>query len=159
MHVRKSSHLILGASLISALLGSAASGQVAPAGPWGCGYGLPYNLYVGDSIPYFALYPPVYYSYSVPRTYGYSPFAYPPGVMTPEVESVAPAVMINPYVPQKRSPKAVIERTAGGPVTIINPFVVQPGDGQGIPVGSPDRRRSQVIFPASMRKSPVRGAR
>ena len=34
-------------------------------------------------IPYYALYPPVYYSYPVARPYGYSPFAYPPGTMTP----------------------------------------------------------------------------
>lgn len=52
--------------------------------------------------PYFALHPPVYYSYAVPRSYGYSPFAYPGTVRTPDVE-VAPqsAVIINPHVKQK----------------------------------------------------------
>src|ERR1700742_789907 len=38
-----------------------------------------------NNVPYYALHPPVYYSYPVPRTYGYSPFAYPPSVMTPDV--------------------------------------------------------------------------
>src|SRR5436305_2234169 len=38
-----------------------------------------------NNLPYFALHPPVYYSYPVPRTYGYSPFAYGPEVMTPDV--------------------------------------------------------------------------
>src|SRR5690349_6325928 len=52
---------------------------------------------LADNVPYHAAFPPVYYSYPVPRTYGYSPFAYPPGVMTPEVE-MAPEVIDNPYV-------------------------------------------------------------
>jgi hypothetical protein len=53
-------------------------------------------------VPYFAAHPPVYYSTPVPRTYGYSPFAYPPDVRTPEVAGgcvVQPAAIINPYVP------------------------------------------------------------
>ncbi len=45
----------------------------------------PYNLYDNERVvPHFALYPPVYYSAPVPRSYGWSPFAYPPGMMTPE---------------------------------------------------------------------------
>ena len=56
-------------------------------GGWGWGYdmGCLYNS-LDYNVPYFAAHPPVYYSYPVPRTYGYSPFAYPPYVMTPEVE-------------------------------------------------------------------------
>ncbi|MFH1918860.1 MAG: hypothetical protein ABIP48_03090 [Planctomycetota bacterium] len=34
-------------------------------------------------IPYFAAHPPVYYSHIVPRPYGYSPYAYLPGIVTP----------------------------------------------------------------------------
>src|SRR3954470_23644902 len=53
-----------------------------------------------NNLPYFALHPPVYYSQPVPRTYGYSPFAYPPGVMTPEIACAPQPVTINnPYVP------------------------------------------------------------
>src|SRR5436190_2059368 len=53
-----------------------------------------------NNLPYFALHPPVYYSQPVPRTYGYSPFAYPPGVMTPELDGEPQPVTINnPYVP------------------------------------------------------------
>src|SRR5262245_27891802 len=36
------------------------------------------------NVPFYALHPPVYYSYPVPRTYGYSPFAYGPWTMTPD---------------------------------------------------------------------------
>src|SRR3970040_1649331 len=54
-------------------------------------------------VPPFAASPPVYYSYPVPRTYGYSPFAYPPHVMTPEIEGKPTAVeIVNPYVPQQK---------------------------------------------------------
>ncbi len=55
-----------------------------------------------DNVPYFALHPPVYYSYPVPRTYGYSPFAYPPGVMTPESAAPEPVTLSTPTF-QRRS--------------------------------------------------------
>ena len=62
-----------------------------------------WDLYLRGDIPvppYFALHPPVYYSYPVPRTYGYSPFAYPASVRTPEIVAAAePETIINPYVP------------------------------------------------------------
>ena len=59
------------------------------------GYGWPYccdYAYLGvyaSEMPYFSLHPPVYYSYRVARTFGYSPFAYPPYVMTPGSEPAA----------------------------------------------------------------------
>jgi hypothetical protein len=66
-----------------------------------------YNVYTNsDRPPFYAMFPPVYYSYPVPRPYGYSPFAYPPGTMTPEVLSVPLASTItNPFVaPENVSP-------------------------------------------------------
>jgi hypothetical protein len=50
-------------------------------------------------VPYFAAHPPVYYSHPVPRTYGHSPFAYPPHFRTPEIVESAGPVLVNPYVP------------------------------------------------------------
>jgi hypothetical protein len=91
-----------------------------------------------QNLPHFSLHPPVYYSYPVPRTYGYSPFAYPPGVMTPEfVGQVQPLEIINPHVPQpegseQKSASVKQDRTAAvsrpkrmqpEPLVIINPFV------------------------------------
>ena len=70
------------------------------------GYG-GYNVYTNsDRPPFYAMFPPVYYSYPVPRPYGYSPFAYPPGTMTPEVLSdVVGSTITNPYVsPENVSP-------------------------------------------------------
>jgi hypothetical protein len=96
-----------------------------------CGYAELYReLY--NNLPYFALHPPVYYSYPVPRTYGYSPFAYPPGVMTPEIAvEVQPVTIINPHVPaspEKAVKTAKEDRTASKaapvePLVIINPYV------------------------------------
>ena len=85
-----------------------------------------------NNLPYFALHPPVYYSEPVPRTYGYSPFAYPPGTMTPEIVSeVQPVTINNPYAPMTTPAKAEVKpsdrsastSTVSEPLVIINPFV------------------------------------
>ncbi|HEX2477154.1 MAG TPA: hypothetical protein VHK01_20530 [Lacipirellulaceae bacterium] len=84
-----------------------------------------------NNVPYFALHPPVYYSYPVPRTYGYSPFAYGPWVMTPEAApEVKPLTIINPYVPnaEKAPVSEASDRSAAvspqpQPLVIINPYV------------------------------------
>jgi hypothetical protein len=95
---------------------------------------------LADNVPYYAAFPPVYYSVPVPRTYGYSPFAYPPGVMTPEVvEAVEPLSIANPYF-QESNATAVEGETAPAdqttkvdaaeqgsprPLVVINPYVEQ----------------------------------
>ncbi len=85
-----------------------------------------------NNLPYFALHPPVYYSEPVPRTYGYSPFAYPPGIMTPDIVGEAQPVTINnPYVPATTPAPAPATKTdrsastssAPEPLVITNPFV------------------------------------
>ena len=90
---------------------------------------------LADNVPYYAAFPPVYYSYPVARPYGYSPFAYPPGVMTPEVEAAAPLAIENPYFKGSSSVEAVdasdagkVDRTTSasrpaGPLWVINPYV------------------------------------
>jgi len=105
---------------------SAAVGNVQAQAPYGPGMayylGYPYDYYRLQNIPFYALYPPVYYSQPVPRTYGYSPFAYPPGFMTPEVvEPSEPEVMVNPHVPTKPMKAAVAMR----PLRMVNPHVEQ----------------------------------
>jgi hypothetical protein len=95
---------------------------------WDYGYGWLYNS-LRYEVPHFAAYPPVYYSYPVPRTYGYSPFAYPPHVMTPEIAGeVKPLEIVNPYVPERKPAAGQPDRSAGTatqsqPLVVINPFV------------------------------------
>lgn len=117
------------------VVGSSAQAQVGMNSRYSLGYGFLstgpyYNLYGGESIPYYSMYPPVYYSAPVPRTYGYSPFAYPPGIMTPDIECPPAEPILNPHVPQKAT-SAASERTAAvrrtvAPKVIYNPFVEQP---------------------------------
>jgi hypothetical protein len=112
-------------------------GGIGFLGGGGCGWDIS-ELYrqLYDNLPYFALHPPVYYSCPVPRTYGYSPFAYPPGVMTPDVNFAAmPVTINNPYVPKIQNPAAATpapDRSAAAapavePLVIVNPFVTQRG--------------------------------
>ena len=97
--------------------------------PW-WGWGGPVRYFPSDrQIPYFAEHPPVYYSYPVPRTYGWSPYAYPPTVMTPELP-MPPLEYLNPYVdPQSQSQEVNPSKTAKasvrakGPLWVYNPFV------------------------------------
>jgi hypothetical protein len=118
-------------AVLAAALGCCQSAQAQGIGYGGYGgfFGFnagagPYNLYDNERVvPHFALYPPVYYSVPVPRTYGWSPFAYPPGVPTPDATPPAPSDVQNPHVPKKTS-TAPTNRTAQAPLVIENPYFV-----------------------------------
>jgi hypothetical protein len=103
--------------------------------PWGAGWwgytgGYPFGLsnapYRSGQVPvppYFALHPPVYYSYPIPRTYGYSPFAYPGTMQTPEVEMAGEAALIeNPHVTTPTKKDSTDDKTAVTWEVIRNPF-------------------------------------
>jgi hypothetical protein len=121
------------AVLVFCLAGSARA-EGPYYGGWGGGCWYPPSVaYSPERLPYFALYPPVYYSSQiVPRTYGQSPFAWPPVVPAPE-EAAAPAAASPPSPP---------------PLRIINPYVAQPNE-----VSKPAAARSPahvplVVYPA-----------
>jgi len=95
------------------------------AGPYGWWY--PY-AYQYERIPYFALFPPVYYSYPVSRPYGQSPFNYyygDYGGRAPETQLAGPLTVSNPFVPRTAANQAKPEPQTGGPRRIDNPYVVQ----------------------------------
>jgi hypothetical protein len=129
--LRVSLWLVCAVLLCGSLCASTADAQFLSGGGYGLGFFNYGNTGVYmERIPYYALYPPVYYSYIVPRPYGYSPFAYPPGTMTPDIKpSVAPAEYINPFVPKPAVPASDKTVRAGKPVrvaqTYLNPFVDQ----------------------------------
>jgi hypothetical protein len=123
-------------SLIVAAVAALCVGQnVAQAGDGWCGWGYgSCSWYTREYVPYYAMHPPVYYSYPVPRAYGWSPFAYPPGVMTPEIlgEMAGPKEIINPHMP--KAPEEIKPTSAKGktaqvsysdpiPQVVINPYV------------------------------------
>lgn len=123
-------HVFQIALLVTLLVLFATPAAVACDGfGYGYGYGWLYNS-LRYEVPHFAAYPPVYYSHPVPRTYGYSPFAYPPHVMTPEiVGETGPLEIINPHVPngENTPAEAASDRTAAAaqpaPLVVTNPFV------------------------------------
>lgn len=99
----------------------------------GCGGGYGFGLgYMYGSldyrVPYFAAHPPVYYSAPVPRTYGHSPWAYPPHFRTPELLSeVQPLEIVNPYVPSSATePQPEADQVTADrmpqPLVIHNPY-------------------------------------
>ncbi|QDU88683.1 hypothetical protein Pla175_20640 [Pirellulimonas nuda] len=110
---------------------TAACNAQCGGGGYGYGYGIG-ALYqsLEYNVPYFAAHPPVYYSQPVPRTYGYSPFAYPPNVMTPEVvEPITALEIANPFVPSSvEQPAEPSDQTVEHapaqpePLVISNPF-------------------------------------
>ncbi|MEM8946641.1 MAG: hypothetical protein AAGD11_15820 [Planctomycetota bacterium] len=132
--------LTLTFSVVEADKAQAQCGLQGGAGLYGYGFG-GYGFDVGrlygvlaQNVPYYAAFPPVYYSAPVPRTYGYSPFAYPPGTPTPEIElpTVAAKEIVNPFVPTSGETKAqdqnnITQRaTAPTPLAITNPYVSSP---------------------------------
>jgi hypothetical protein len=127
--------------------------DASAAGPWPYGavqyaYVYPYSAYppilAGKPIPYYAVHPPVYYSDIVPRPYGYSPYAYVPGIVTPGFEAIGGLSYpchpgeLRLHAPDWQRPARPGEepaekadapaRQAGSrPVTIWNEYVATPG--------------------------------
>jgi hypothetical protein len=125
------------AGLLSLILAAPAVAADYPVSIWyGMGHGLhseigrisPYTSGLVPTPPYFALHPPVYYSAPVPRSYGWSPYAYPSYVMTPEAKPIAkPAMFHNPFVdpPKPAVEKRTENKSAAMPKIMLNPFVEQ----------------------------------
>jgi len=81
-----------------------------------------------EQPPYFAKFPPVYYSHIVKRPYGISPYAAPAGIAPVEMSHAPAAVTIkNPFFNDKVAPvkaPANPKSTANNKVTIVqNPYV------------------------------------
>ena len=113
---------------------------------WGYGYGGAYSTYCTESVPYYSLNPPVYYSYRVARTYGYSPFAYPPGVLTPGSEQPRQVIVRNVYAPAEEVETS--EASQPKPLRIDNPFVQQAGkSASGL---KPNSHHPHVVYPAAL---------
>lgn len=109
------------------------------------GYAFPRLGYTPYKVPYFALHPPVYYSYPVPRPYGYSPFAYPPGTMTPEIVAPTPVIIQNKFVPQKPAPAKTPDQVAQAPRRILNPYAA--AGAEKTMVAAKTSHSPQVIYP------------
>ena len=84
------------------------------------------SVYSREYVPYFAQHPPVYYSYPVGRTYGRSPYAWPPIVRTAPQRPVAepsPLIIPNPYAVSSEPAAAPVEVSRTAPMRIVNSYV------------------------------------
>jgi hypothetical protein len=86
-----------------------------------------------EEPPYFAKFPPVYYSHIVKRPYGVSPFAAPSGIMPVEMTIPSPMTMKNPYfgsqvapVSNEATPAApAVDETKNKATWVSNPYFNQ----------------------------------
>jgi hypothetical protein len=124
--------------------------------PWAYGWGS-YNepfLYSYNYIPYYALHPPVYYSYRIDaRSYGDSPYAYPPGLSALQAysSSVQPQIIKNEHVEEPNAPTDQYQTRA--PLRIPNPYVEQSGDAgmsKGTKWENKKTPKALVVYPAAM---------
>ena len=130
--------MLIGLGALAALVvgGETCQAQLPYYFPYG-GTGLPLHqvrsTFLNGRPPFFAEFPPVYYSYPIARPYGQYPFAYTPNSVQPccsgPVEQVQPKpepeMVYNPFVnavAKKDRPKA----KAPQPLVVLNPFVEQP---------------------------------
>ncbi len=107
---------VMGLILCGAVWATAGRTAEAQVPGWDCWCGSWYNYgypQERNSIPFYALHPPVYYSYPVARPYGYTPWAYPAYVQTPASEEDGSKEIINPHV----SPSNKAKPTATGRTT------------------------------------------
>jgi hypothetical protein len=143
---------LLSLVVIIACTTSVADAQNGVAYPYaGCcwyGYGS-LATYSSSPVPYFSLHPPVYYSYRVARTYGYSPFAYPPGVITPGPESARLTIAQSVYAVGEAGETSAARPEGQPPLRIDNPFVDQPDRRAGAQGRGPAGGRPQVVFPTT----------
>jgi hypothetical protein len=118
----------------------------ASAGCYGC-YACSYTD-SADSPPYFAVHPPVYYSYPVYRTYGVYPFPYYAEPMQSAAIPVEPKTLINPYVEQ--NPNMETQYAKRKPLRILNPYVEQSGSDSNSSQEASDGIKPKVIYPTKI---------
>ncbi len=83
------------------------------AGMGQCGGGGFYRSMSREQPPYFAQFPPVYYSHVVPRPYGISPYAAPAGIAP--VEMSVPVLVPNPVSIKNPHYNGTVTADAGVP--------------------------------------------
>jgi len=116
---------------------------------------VPPSVFVNDNLPFYALYPPVYYSYPVRYPYGFTPFAqfsylygagYGYGPVCSAAPPDAPPVSVkNPYVTAGSTAESVAE-SRPKPLKIINPYVVAANESTPALATTVTARR-QVVYP------------
>ena len=113
------------------------------------GYWLPPTL-LQERPPYFAFYPPVYYSHAVYAPYGVSPYPRGAHVAAAEPTVVVPLTIKNEYV-EPEVLAASVDRLKPDPLRIANPFVSP--EGNQSPAESQVGSRPQVVYPVAVART------
>ncbi|MDH3717457.1 MAG: hypothetical protein OES79_04990 [Planctomycetota bacterium] len=125
--------ILCAAGCLTFVAGEAQAQNGVGCGNGYCGDGYYYGFYrrrLNSDFqlpPYFAQFPPVYYSGPpIPRTYGWSPFALRPTEYDyiPQLKA-KPVMMHNPYVTEagEAEEKKTDDKTAAAAKVIINPYI------------------------------------
>lgn len=142
MNLARKLCLLAAVVVAASVFASSAQAQYGGGGGYGWGGGWPYNFQSGIfgrtnayNLPYFSLHPPVYYSHVVPRPYGFSPFAVPPGMIPAEMQVMPQSEVIeNPHFKPDETKPAEEEKTDAKKTTgritstsqeIVNPYYWQ----------------------------------
>lgn len=114
-----------------------------------------YSNYSQESIPYFALHPPVYYSYPVARTYGLYPFPYFADDAISQRIVAEPRLVLNRFVDQKTTAESItFERQ---PLRIFNPYFEGAAESQSVRQANwetPKKVQPKVIYPIKLTSTP-----
>jgi hypothetical protein len=95
-----------------------------------------------EQPPYFAQFPPVYYSHVVPRPYGISPYAAPPGIAP--VEMSVPVILPNPVSIKNPYYKGEVRTN----LPAIKPTVEEKKEAQGSKTTRHKKSANPYYFPA-----------
>ncbi len=133
------------------LASSAEGGTPFSFGVVAAGGYVPPSAFVEANLPFYALYPPVYYSYPIRYSYGRTPFAWGPyghgsrvygsrgycaDVPVARVRPrrvPTPLVVRNTYVRGIAAAEPAANRSARKPLRIVNPFVSPAKSSRTIP--------------------------
>ncbi len=147
------------------------AGMSSPATAQGWPYPYHYGVYgpwaytaqhVGQhtGVPYYALYPPVYYSHAVKRPYGLSPFAdlpvghgygaahstCGPARVAARPKPAEPLLLKNPHVADHSAVAPQQQQASRAPLRIVNPYVVVDVSDA---LAAAEQRQPQRIFPTA----------
>jgi hypothetical protein len=129
--------MLISAAVLFLLLAGCGDAQAQWPGAWGWGgqgwYLAPRVDQLARHVPYYALFPPVYYSHPVRWPYGCSPLARLPGVCADfgEIAGIArvePLTIRNPFVSQPELAAEPVRQSSATPLVVRNPYVDQPSE-------------------------------
>ena len=162
MNVKLAIWVLLGVVVICGfpLTASAGGGSPFSFGVVATGAYVPPSVFVQENLPYYALYPPVYYSYPTRVSYGFTPFAwgpygYSPGAYCRNVSAAkapprAPVVIRNTHVRANKAVEPAVSQSVVKPLRVVNPFVSPAKYTRTTTPSARMARRPHVIHPASL---------